>query len=212
MAIPGICQKSFISVGNLLIQSVVNSFAATVPGIIGGFSSATKLLYIIVLLNGSVGSSLASFAAQNIGGGHMERLKSGMRSGFWLCMVFTIPSVLFFFLWPQTAMGIFVPAESVDIIAAGAFYLRTASLFVIIVAAKQMCDGILQGAGSARQFMTTTLSDLILRVALAYILPHWMGYLGIWWAWPIGWVIGAVISITFYRRGKWKEVHLLESI
>ena len=34
-------------------------------------------LYIIVLLNGSVGSSLASFAAQNIGGGHMERLKSG---------------------------------------------------------------------------------------------------------------------------------------
>ena len=39
-----------------------------------------------------------------------------------------------------------------------------------------------------------------------------MGYLGIWWAWPIGWLLGALLSLFFYRRGKWKEVHLLERV
>jgi len=212
MAIPGICQKSFVSVGNLLVQGLVNSYADTVPGIIGGFSSATKLLYLVVLLNGSVGSSLASFTAQNIGAQRMDRLKSGLRGGILLCMAMTIPTTLFFLLLPRTAMGLFVSAESVDVIAAGASYLRTVSPFVAVVAFKQLCDGILQGAGSAEEFMVTTFSDLALRVIFAYLLPHWMGYLGIWWAWPLGWVLGTALSVFFYRRGRWKSVHLLENL
>ena len=212
MAIPGICQKSFVSVGNLLVQGVVNSFAATVPGIIGGFSSATKLLYILVLLNGSVGSSLASFTAQNIGAQRMDRLKSGLKASIVICLVMTIPTTLFFLIFPRVAMGIFVPAESVDIISAGASYLTVVAPFVIVVSFKQLCDGILQGAGSAREFMVTTFSDLVLRVLFAYLFPVWMGYLGIWWAWPLGWLIGTVISVYFYCRGHWKNVHLLDNI
>lgn len=212
MAIPGICQKSFVSVGNLLVQGVVNSYADTVPGIIGGFSSATKLLYLIVLLNGSVGSSLASFTAQNIGADQPERLKHGLRGGILLCLAMTAPATLFFLLLPRTAMGIFVGQESADIIAAGASYLRTVAPFVMVVAFKQLCDGILQGAGSAEEFMVTTFSDLLLRVVFAYLLPQWMGYLGIWWAWPLGWVLGTVLSVFFYRRGRWKTVHLLDRI
>lgn len=212
MAIPGICQKSFVSVGNLMVQSVVNSFAATVPGIIGGFSSATKLLYIVVYLNASVASAVAGFSAQNIGAGHMERLKPGLRGAFILCFAMTIPATLFFLIFPTVAMGIFVPAESVDIINAGVSYLRTVSPFIVILIFKQLYDAILQGAGAAREFIITTFSDLLLRVALAYILPIWMGYLGIWWAWPIGWIIGTAISVYYYRVGHWKDVHLLDSI
>ena len=212
MAIPGICQKSFVSVGNLLVQGVVNGYAATVPGIIGGFSSATKLLYIVVLLNGSVGSSLASFTAQNIGAQRMDRLRGGMKAGITICMVLSVPSILFFLLLPRAAMGIFVPAESVDVIAAGASYLQVVSPFVVVVSFKQLCDGVLQGAGAARQFMVTTFSDLVLRVIFAYVLPLWMGYIGIWWAWPFGWILGTVISVRFYLLGRWKEVHLLEQL
>ena len=212
MAIPGICQKSFVSVGNLMVQSVVNGFAATVPGIIGGFSSATKLLYIVVYLNASVASAVAGFSAQNIGAGHTERLRPGLRGAFILCFVMTIPSTLFFLIFPSAAMGIFVPAESVDIINAGVSYLRTVSPFIVILIFKQLYDAILQGAGAAREFIITTFSDLLLRVALAYILPVWMGYLGIWWAWPIGWLIGTAISVYYYRSGHWKSVHLLDNI
>ena len=212
LAIPGVLQKSFVSVGNVLIQSVINSFSATVPGIIGGFSSATKLLYLFVNLNAAVDSSVASFTAQNIGAKKFDRVKEGAKAGYLLCLTFCIPATLFFLISPQTAMGIFVPTESTDIIAAGASYLRTVSPFLALVAIKQVCDGVLHGAGAAKMFATTTFIDLIVRVALAYILPIWIGHLGIWWAWPIGWVIGMLVSVYFYRRGKWKNIHLFDNI
>ena len=212
LAIPGICQKSFVSVGNLLVQGVVNSFDASVPGIIGGFSSATKLIYFVVYINSSVGSSVASFTAQNMGGGKLDRVMKGLRSGITMCFCLAIPTTAFFCLLPVTAMRIFVPAESVDIIAAGVSYLRIVAPFIVVIAVKQCCDGVLQGAGAAGAFMVSTFSDLILRVALAYILPVWFGHLGVWYAWPIGWVLGTLVSVWFYRRGKWKEVHLLDNI
>ena len=212
LAVPGIFQKSFVSVGNLLVQGLVNSYEATVPGIIGGFSSATKLIYLVVYVNSAMGSAVASFTAQNIGAGKFDRLSRGLRSGILTCLCVVVPALIFFLGFPEAAMGIFVPAESTAIIQAGVTYLRIVAPFIAVVAVKQCCDGILQGAGSAREFMATTFSDLLLRVGLAYVLPLMMGYLGIWWAWPIGWFLGALLSLFFYRRGKWKEVHLLERV
>ena len=109
-------------------------------------------------------------------------------------------------------MGVFVPAESTDVIAAGVSYLRTVSPFLSLVALKQVCDGVLHGAGAAKMFATTTFVDLAIRVALAYILPVWMGYLGLWWAWPIGWGISTCLSAWYYWRGKWKNIKLLDHI
>ena len=212
LAVPGIFQKSFVSVGNLLVQGLVNSYEATVPGIIGGFSSATKLIYLVVYVNSAMGSAVASFTAQNIGAGRLERLSRGLRSGVLICLCVAVPALVLFCGFPEAAMAVFVPAESVDIIRCGVTYLRIVSPFIAVVSMKQCCDGILQGAGSAREFMATTFSDLVLRVGLAYLLPLAMGYLGIWWAWPIGWFLGALLSCFFYRRGKWKEVHLLERV
>jgi len=212
VAIPGIMQKSFVSFGNVLIQSVVNSFAATVPGIIGGFSSATKLLYIFVNLQGAVDSSMASYTAQNIGAKKLERVKEGVKAAYLLCLSFCIPATLFFVFTPEIAMGIFVPAESTDVIAAGSSYLRTVSPFLALVAVKQVCDGVLHGAGAAKMFATTTFIDLFVRVILAYILSFLMGPLGLWISWPFGWGVGAAVSVYFYRRGKWKDVHLLDNL
>lgn len=212
LAVPGICQKSFVSVGNLMVQSLVNSQAAAVPGIIGGFSSASKLIYFVVYITSAVGSSVASFTAQNIGGGKLERVGRGLRGGVLLCAAVCVPAMVFLLGFSQAAMAIFVPAESTDIIREGVLYLRIVMPFVFIVAVKQCCDGVLQGAGSAREFMATTFSDLFLRVGLAYLLPVWLGYAGIWWAWPIGWTLSAMLSVFFYTRGHWKKVHLLEQV
>lgn len=212
MAIPGILQKSFVSVGNVLVQSQVNAFEATVPGIIGGFASSTKLIYFIVFINGAMSSAVASFTAQNVGAGRLQRLSRGLRSGILICFAVTFPSLVLFLGFPEAAMGIFVPRSSRDIIATGVSYMRVVAPFIAVLAVKQCCDGILQGAGSAREFMTTTLSDLIFRVGLAYLLPPFLGYLGIWWAWPIGWCLGTALSVFYYLRGRWKGVELLKNV
>ena len=47
-------------------------------------------------------------------------------------------------------------------------------------------------------FMIATLTDLILRVSLAFILSNYFGTNGIWISWPIGWFISMILSVLFY--------------
>ena len=85
-------------------------------------------------------------------------------------------------------------------------YLRILAPFYFVVSAKLVADGILRGAGLMKQFMIATFTDLILRVVLAIVLSKTaLLSTGIWCAWPIGWTVATVISIFFYRQGKWKE-------
>lgn len=70
-----------------------------------------------------------------------------------------------------------------------------------------IADGILRGARMMKKFMISTFTDLLLRVLLAYLLSQTsLGYNGIWMAWPIGWTIGTIVSVVFYKTIKWDKL------
>ncbi len=62
VAIPSILQHCFVSVGNLFIQSLVNSFGSAV---IAGYSAAIKLNTFSVTCMTTLSNGLSSFTAQN---------------------------------------------------------------------------------------------------------------------------------------------------
>ena len=71
-----------------------------------------------------------------------------------------------------------------------------------------MADGINRGAAKMIAFMSSTFTDLVLRVVFAFFLSSSLFSLdqtGIWVAWPIGWVVSIIISLTFYLRGGWQK-------
>ena len=85
-------------------------------------------------------------------------------------------------------------------------YLRILSPFYFVVSAKLVADGVLRGCEMMGKFMIATFTDLILRVVLALVLSKTaLGATGIWCAWPVGWCIATVLSILFYRTGRWNR-------
>ena len=86
----------------------------------------------------------------------------------------------------------------------GVEILRILVPFYFVVSVKLVADGVLRGASLMGQFMTATFTDLILRVVLATLLSGFMGAVGIWSAWPLGWVIGTAVSLVFYRHYVYK--------
>ena len=78
VAIPSILQQSFVSVGNIIIQSVVNSFGASV---IAGFAAATKLNNVLISSLTTLGSGISNYASQNLGAGKNKRVKAGFGAG-----------------------------------------------------------------------------------------------------------------------------------
>lgn len=204
VAIPSILQQSFISIGNLLIQSLVNGYGSAV---IAGYSAAVKLNTFSITSFTTLANGLSSYTAQNIGGAKPERVKKGFRAGVAMALVVVLPFFLAYFTFSQSMLGIFLKSSSADAIKAGVSFLRIAAPFYFVISLKLMADGVLRGAGSMVPFMIATFVDLILRVVLSYVLsgPFGFGSDGIWMSWPIGWTIAAILSLAFYFSGVWKK-------
>ena len=198
IAIPSTLQQSFISIGNIIIQGVINGFGTDV---MAGYSAAVKLNNLVITSFTTLGNGISNFAAQNIGAGKWDRVKAGFSAGLKLVWSLCVPLTALLFLWGRGLMGFFLDEPTELALDTGVIFLQILSPFYFVASAKLVADGILRGAGLMKQFMTATFTDLILRVVLAYILSATaLGATGIWCAWPIGWICGALLSICFYRK------------
>lgn len=201
VAVPSILQQSFISAGNIMIQGVINSFG---PGVMAGYSAGVKLNNLVITSFTTLGNGISNFTAQNIGAEKPARIKEGFRAG--IKMVWMLSAVLFilYFFFGKNLLYFFIDAPTERAIETGVTFLRILSPFYFVVSMKLVADGILRGAGMMKAFMTATFTDLILRVLLAVILSQTaLEATGIWCAWPMGWIVGTVLSLRFYRQGRW---------
>ena len=201
VAVPSVLQQSFVSVGNMFIQSMVNSFGSSV---IAGYSAAIKLNTFAVTSFSTFGNGISSFTAQNNGAGKLDRVKQGFKSGiiFTLCAAGIFTAV--FLIFGRQLLGLFMNDDSTELaLETGMDFMKTVAPFYFTVATKLLCDGVLRGSESMKHFMAATFTDLIMRVVLAYILSRFMGALGIWNAWPVSWATAAVMSFVFYAKGVW---------
>ena len=196
IAIPSILQQSFVSVGNILIQSIINGYGA---GTIAGYASAIKLNNLVITSFTTLGNGMSNFAAQNLGAGLKERIRQGFRGGLYMVWTISAPIVFTYLVFGRALVHVFIHAPSVQALDTGIMFLRIVAPFYFLISVKLIADGVLRGAGRMVPFMIGTFSDLILRVVLAFIFSKMFGSVGIWCAWPVGWLIGAVLSFAFYR-------------
>ena len=197
IAIPSILQQSFISIGNIIIQSVINEFGA---GTIAGYSAAVKLNNLVITSFTTLANGISNFTAQNLGAG--KRIRDGFKAGLKMVWIISIPLVLLYFFAGKQLLYLFLDNPTNTAIHTGIMFLCILSPFYFVVSTKLVADGILRGAGLMSRFMITTFTDLILRVVLAIILSKQFGSTGIWCAWPIGWSIATTLSVIFYKKAK----------
>lgn len=200
-AIPSVLQQSFVSVGNIFVQNLINGFGSSV---IAGYSAAIKINTFAITCFGTLGNAISSFTAQNMGAREEERVKKGVGAGQCMGLIIAIVFFLICFLKGDFLIRLFLNADAELALETGIRFLRIISPFYLLVCFKLTTDGMLRGAGAMKSFMISTFSDLILRVVLAYVLTIPFGVTGIWMSWPVGWTIGTLISLWYYWTGVWK--------
>ncbi len=204
VAVPSVLQQSFISVGNLFIQYMVNSYDSS--AIVAGYSAAIKLNTFAITCFTTIGNGVSSFTAQNIGAKKPDRIRKGFRSALIFSMSAAAVFFLLFFILNEALLSLFMNDESSQLaMDTGVQFLNIVSPFYFVVCLKLLCDGVLRGSESMGCFMAATFTDLILRVVLAAILSGFMGVTGIWTSWPIAWGIATVMSFVFYKSGIWSK-------
>lgn len=202
MAVPSACQKSFVSIGNLMIQSLINGFGeVTIAGVAAAMKLSTFMVNNIITL----GTGISAYTAQNYGAGKMDRVQQGVKAGLTLMIGFVLFSTFACFVFSPQLVGLFIDSGGDDVVAVGVEFLRVLSPFYIFTGIKIVCDAVLRGTSTMVQFMVTTFADLILRVGFSFLLVERFGQKGIWFSWPIGWIMGAMLSLAFYKSGVWKH-------
>lgn len=202
IAVPSILQQSFISVGNIVIQGVINSFG---PAVMAGYSASVKLNNLVITSFTTLGNGMSNFTAQNMGAGKTERIKSGHAAGLKMMYLLCVPIILIYMLCSRYMVMWFMTEGSKEAVDAGVLFLRVVAPFYWVVGTKLITDGVLRGAGAMKVFMAATFTDLVLRVALVLILSGPLGIMGVWSSWPIGWTLGTCLSLFFYFKGYWKK-------
>ena len=203
IAIPSTLQQSFISIGNIIIQSIINGFGAPV---MAGYSAAVKLNNLVITSFTTLGNGISNYTAQNLGARKLDRVKQGFGVGIKLVWMLSLPLFLLYFFGGNIVLKLFMDAPTKLAMQTGITFLKILSPFYFVVSAKLVADGILRGSGMMKKFMIATFTDLILRVLLAFCFSRTaLGATGIWCAWPIGWCVAAVLSIGFYYNGPWKK-------
>lgn len=204
IALPSILQQSTVSIGMMLVQSVVNSFGAES---LAGFSAGMRIESICIVPMAAVGNAISSYTAQNIGAGQLRRVSKGYVQANKMVIFFGVVICVILELFPTQFITLFLGADGSQVaIATGYGYLVFMGFFFFMIGFKMAADGVLRGAGDMKLFTIANLVNLSIRVIMAMTLAPRFGIAWVWYAVPIGWTANFVISYLEYRTGKWKTI------
>ena len=198
IAVPSILQQSSVSVGNIIIQSVINGFGT---GVMAGYSASVKLNNLVITSFTTLANGISNYTSQNLGAAKPERVRQGYAAGVKLVWLICIPLAGAYFFAGRQLLYLFMSEPSAAALDTGILFLRIVAPFYFVVSAKLVSDGVLRGCANMVQFMVSTFADLILRVVLSVALSSTaLGSTGIWLSWPIGWAVGTGLSLLFCLR------------
>lgn len=207
IAIPSIIQQSIVSVGMLLVQSVVNVFGAEA---LAGYSAGTRVESIGIVPMIAIGNAVSTFTAQNLGAKKPERVRQGLRSSFLLILGFAVLICAVLSGFHDSIMRVFVnEAGSQVAFATGNAYLTFIAWFFVFIGFKAATDGVLRGSGDVTVYMAANLINLGVRVMVAKFCAPIFGIQAVWYAIPIGWIANFLISYRWYLTGRWSRKKLV---
>ena len=211
LGIPSSIQQTVVSMGMMAVQGIVNSFGEIT---MAAFVAAMRIDSFATMPVQNFSMALSTFGGQNVGAWRLDRVKEGTKSTLIMSLVTCIVlSILVFNFGPQL-ITIFLDSSDISnaaVIAQGVEYIITIAYFYVVFAVSMTINGTLRGAGDTMTPMFTSLTNLAVRVAVAYVLSYGMfgfpelGYKAIWYSIPCGWIAGAVVPIYRYISGKWQQ-------
>lgn len=203
VAIPTIIQQSMVSVGALLVQSVVNRFGST---FLAGYTAAIKIDSIAIVPMVAVGNAMSTYVAQNMGARKPERIPKGYRICLMMSASIGLSIALLLHFTGSDFIGLFMDSKSsAEAIAIGAEYLSIVSLFYFVMGIMNVNGGVLRGAADMKWFLLCSLCNLSVRVIITYALAEVTAGKIIMWASPIGWAVGLCVAGGRYFQGGWKK-------
>ncbi|MEI3173555.1 MAG: polysaccharide biosynthesis C-terminal domain-containing protein [Lachnospiraceae bacterium] len=138
IAVPSILQQSFISFGNIIIETVINGYG---PSVIAGYAAAVKLNNLVITFVYNDWKRDFKLYSAEPGAGKQERIRQGFFAGLKMIWTICVPMIVLYFLAGRWLLYLFMDQPTDTAMHTGILFLRILSPFYLIVSAKLVADG-----------------------------------------------------------------------
>lgn len=201
--LPAGIQNAVISIGNLTVQTNINSFGAYAMAGVGAYSKIEGFVFLPIM---SMSMSLPTFVSQNLGAKKLDRAKKGSVFGILFGVVTAEILGAIIFLLSPPFLKIFV--DTAESIAYGTIHAKVTALFFFLLAFSHCAAGVLRGLGKAFIPMITMLAfwcgvRVIYVSGILKIIPE---FKMISWAYPLTWSLSSIVFLIILLRMNWEKV------
>lgn len=196
--IPMSVQNIFVSFGMMAIQGIINSFGS---GVVAGYTAANKVDQIALYFMSSIGSAMSTYAGQNYGAQRGERIFSGLRAALVLVIAAGLFVTIAMLFAGRYLVLLFLESSETEAIGVATQYLTTVAIFYVLCGISYVYSNLLRGIGKVMVPTAASFAELGAKILSAYFLSAVFGHAGIWYAWPMAWVVTDLLLIgDFYLR------------
>jgi len=192
-------QNAIISVGGIIVQSVVNSFGFL---FVAGFTATNKLYGLLEVAATSFGYAITTFNSQNYGAKQYSRMKKGVFQASLLSLLTSIIISISMLFFGKNILLLFISGnkEQITQVLDIAFkYLSIMAICLPILYILHTYRSALQGMENTLIPMISGIVELIMRISIALILPSYIGQNGIYYAEVCAWSGAALLLFISYQ-------------
>lgn len=209
LGLPSGLTQAIFSMAAIVVQALTNSFGTNV---IACAIVVMRVDGFAMMPNFTFGMAMTTFVGQNVGARRLDRVQEGVKKGVTAGLIIAATLVAGILLFGENLMRMFTSTE--EVVQLGVHMMRILAIGYIAMAVTQSLSGVMRGAGDTITPMWISfVTTILIRVPLAYGIAYFTRSEAMPGGTPdsifisllISWVMGAVLTTIFYRRGKWRR-------
>ncbi len=195
MGIPMGLQYSITAIGSVILQTAVNTLGSMA---VAAIAAAAKIGMFFCCPFDAMGSTMATYAGQNVGAGKLERVSAGMKSTCMLGLVYSVLAFVVMALSGKTIALLFVSPSEHAILQDVNRYLVISAAFFFPLALVNIVRFTIQGLGFSRFAILAGVCEMAARSLVGMGFVPVFGYIAACFASPVAWICADLFLIPAY--------------
>lgn len=195
IGIPMALQYSITAIGTMMVQSSLNILGST---LVAAYTAAGKIEQVVTQAYVAMGTTMATYGAQNMGAGNVPRIRQGFKACTVIGIVYAVLSAALVMTVGKYMTYLFVSEDVGVIMDSVNIYLWCVGIFFIPLAVVNIYRNGIQGLGYGLLPMMAGVAELVGRGVVALIAAGQKSYLGVCLASPAAWVLASALLIAMY--------------
>ena len=195
IGIPMGLQYSITAIGTMMVQTALNMLGSYA---VAAFTAGSKIEQIFTQAYVAQGTASATYNAQNIGAGRLDRVKKGFHASHMIGIGYSIVVGAILFTFGKYFAYLFISDNISEVLPMVDTYVKCVAVFFVPLYFVNVLRNGIQGMGYGLLPMMAGVAELAGRGITALVAAQHSSYIGTCLASPVAWVFASCLLGFMY--------------